>query len=90
MIRASYRNGVLQPLDPVPTEWSDGRELNVEPAERAQLPDAAELERINEWYRELQALGAARYEPGEYEELQRFLAEADELAKEHVRREMGL
>lgn len=90
MIRAIYRDGVLQPLDPVPAEWTDGRELNVEPAERGEVPDAAELERIDEWYRELQALGAARYEPGEYEDLQRFLAEADELAKEHVRREMGL
>jgi hypothetical protein len=45
---------------------------------------------LNEWYRELQELGPAQYEPGEWERVQTTLAEADALAKAEVRRQMGL
>jgi plasmid stability protein len=42
---------------------------------------------LKEWYRELQELGPAQYEPGESEDVQAILAEADELAKAMVRRQ---
>jgi hypothetical protein len=42
------------------------------------------------WYRELETLGPAQYEPGEWEQVQLLLNEADEQAKALVRREMGL
>jgi hypothetical protein len=51
--------------------------------------DAAPVEDLDEWYRELQALGPADYEPGEWERVQAILIEADEQAKALVRREMG-
>ena len=89
MIRAIYKDGVLRPLDPIPQEWSDGRELNIEPAEPPWAPDAAELERIDEWYRELEAL-SADVDPEDMKILRAALDEADEQAKSWVRREMGL
>jgi prevent-host-death family protein len=45
---------------------------------------------LEEWYRELQFLGSAQYEPGEWEHVQLLLHEADEQAKSVVRGEMGL
>ena len=33
MIPAVFKAGAIQPLDPVPPEWSDGLELRVEPTE---------------------------------------------------------
>jgi hypothetical protein len=45
---------------------------------------------LDEWYRELQALGAAVYEPGEREHVRQILREADDQAKALVRRGMGL
>jgi hypothetical protein len=84
MIRAVIQDGQIRPLDPLPAEWLEGRRVIVEDAEPAP-PD--ELE---EWYRELEDLGPARYEPGEWERVQATLAEADERAKAEVRRQMGL
>lgn len=34
MIRAVFRDGVIQPVDAVPTDWHDGEELCVLPARR--------------------------------------------------------
>lgn len=30
MLRAIVRNGLLQPLDPLPKEWVEGREIEIE------------------------------------------------------------
>lgn len=84
MIRAIIEDGQIRPLDPLPTEWIEGRRVIVEDAESTPSDD------LEEWYRELQELGPARYEPGEWERVQATLAEADELAKAAVRRQMGL
>jgi len=51
MIRAIVENGAIKALDPLPAEWADGREVVVEEADRASVDD------IDEWYRELAALG---------------------------------
>jgi hypothetical protein len=61
MIRAIIENGEVRLLDPLPADWCDGRELIVEEAEQASAGD------LEEWYRELQLLGHAQYEPGEWE-----------------------
>jgi hypothetical protein len=84
MIRAIIQNGQIHPLDPLPVEWTEGRQVIIEDAE---TPSPDDLEG---WYRELQELGPAQYEPGEWERVQATLAEADELAKALVRRQMGL
>ncbi len=33
MIKAVYRDGVIQPVDPVPQDWTDGLELQIEQVE---------------------------------------------------------
>jgi hypothetical protein len=82
MIRAVLKNGILQPLDPPPAAWSDGRELRVEEAE----PSADDLD---QWYRDLDAL-VGRLDPGDHPRLEAALRNADEQAKALVRRQMGL
>jgi hypothetical protein len=52
--------------------------------------DSGPEQDLDGWYRELQALGSAVYEPGERERVQELLEEADIQAKGMVRREMGL
>jgi hypothetical protein len=84
MIRAIIENGQIRPLDPLPLEWTEGQRVIVEDAESTSSGD------LEEWYRELQELGPAQYEPGEWERVQATLAEADELAKAAVRHQMGL
>ena len=64
MIRAIIKNGAIQPLDPLPADWRDGREVIVEEAEPVSTDD------LEEWYRELQLFGPAQYEPGEREQVQ--------------------
>jgi hypothetical protein len=84
MIRAIIQNGEIRPIEPLPADWRDGREVIVEEAERASTGD------LDEWYRELQLLGPAQYEPGEREQVQMLLNEGDVQAKARVRLEMGL
>ena len=83
-IRAIIENGQIHPLDPLPAEWGEGRQVIVADAGAASSDD------LDEWYRGLQGLGPARYEPGEWERVQATLAQADELARAEVRRQMGL
>jgi hypothetical protein len=84
MIRAIVQNGQIHPLDPLPADWTEGRQVIIEDADSTPTDD------LEAWYRELQELGPAQYEPGEWEQVQATLAEADELAKAVVRRQMGL
>jgi len=87
MIRAIVDRGRILPLDPLPADWSEGRELVVSEAGPEPPDDPEEIDRQ---FEELRALGAARYEPGEYEAVEALMAEADAQAKAYVRREMGL
>ncbi len=84
MIRAVVEKGLIRPLEPLPAEWNEGREVIVPDADSSPLDD------LDQWYRELQGLGPAEYDLGEHERLQAILQEADEQAKAMVRREMGL
>jgi hypothetical protein len=85
MVRAVLKNGVIQPVEPLPLEWADGQELRVESMQEApQVP-----EDLDQWYQELEAM-VAQNDPTDIAKLEAALAEADKLAKEMVRREMGL
>jgi hypothetical protein len=84
MIRAIVQNGQVRPLEPLPAEWNEGRHVIVEDA------DLTSVEELEDWYRELQRMGPAEYEPGEWQHVQEVLNEADQQAKALVRREMGL
>ncbi len=83
MIRAIVQNRQIRPLEPLPAEWSESRHVIVEDA------DVASSEELEAWYRELQSLGPAEYEPGEWQHVQDVFNEANEQAKVLVRREMG-
>ena len=87
MILAVIEGGVIKPIEPLPDEWADGRIVGIDliPGEDVQTGDALE-----KWIRRLDEMGPALYEPGEADELQRYLDEADIEAKAYVRREMGL
>jgi predicted DNA-binding antitoxin AbrB/MazE fold protein len=78
MIRAVFRDGVIQPLDPVPTDWRNGQELQVRELESGPVESAEELDA---WYRELEALAAELNDPEEWERLEARLSEADQQAK---------
>jgi hypothetical protein len=84
MIRAVVKNGSIFPIDPIPPDWVEGFQVIVEDANPPPVED------LDEWFRELQDLGPALYEPGEREMVQAILNEADKQAKDIVRQQMGL
>ena len=85
MIRAIYRDGQIQPLDPLPTAWGEGKELQIIEGEPIDDPEA-----IERWCRELDSIANRPIDPGEWQKFDSALAEADRLAKDQVRKEMGL
>ena len=87
MIRAVVQNGVIQPLEPLPPAWLDGREVVVEEA-GAQM-DVKSPENDN-WYQDMAELTAELNDSREWDQIEATLAEADRQAKESVRREMGI
>jgi hypothetical protein len=82
-IKAILRHGVIQPIDPLPSDWAEGQELLVEgPSGRHAEAD------LNQWRHELDAATAAI--PAE--EHERFLQAIDEIeheSKESVRKQWG-
>lgn len=86
MLRAVLKNGLIHPLDPLPPEWTDGRELQVNDAqEQNESPEA-----IDRWFRRLQALEPPLDDPKEIEKMQVFLAEIRRQDREIGRRKAGL
>ena len=83
MPRAILRQGVFYPIDPLPPDWTEGSEVWVEEA-RPKSP-----EELDKWATELEAL-VAEIDPEDAQRIEAALAEADRLAKDVVRREMGL
>lgn len=86
MIRAVMRNGSIEPVDPLPLQWVDGKMLNVTEANQVETDTAS----FDVWWTEWERLGSARYEQGEREAIQRMMDEADRQAKDMVARQMGL
>jgi hypothetical protein len=86
MIRTVIRNGMVQPLEPLPADWNDGRQVVVEEME----PCALEAGEVDRWSREMSELTAELNDAEEWQEIEAALAEADREAKAIVRREMGL
>ena len=84
MISGEYRDGVIHPIGPVPPDWVEGQRVSIEPEPS---DDPKDIER---WAEEMRKTRSSLDEPGEWEKLQTALDEADALAKEHVRRQMGL
>jgi hypothetical protein len=87
MIRAVVNNGIIQPLEPLPTSWTNGRELIVDAPEEASVCGSDDMDK---WAIEMNALTANLNDPSEWQTIEAILAQADEAAKAQVRREMGL
>jgi hypothetical protein len=83
MIRAVLKNGKIRPLQKLPRNWRDGQELTVESNEPSDDP-----EDIERWYAERQK--SRGIPAADHRRLQKALAEQDRIAKEQMRREMGL
>jgi hypothetical protein len=77
------RNGVICPVEPLPTEWPDGQELVVEAA------PAESAETIDRWYRELEE-AVAEIDPEDERRRDEAIQALRQEAKEQARREMGL
>jgi hypothetical protein len=85
MPRAVLKNGVIYPVDPLPPEWADGKELWVEEPHEP----GDNLHGEDHWLDELDAM-VAENDAEDFKKLEDALREADQQAKEWVRREMGL
>jgi len=84
MPRGVLKNGLIYPLEPLPVGWMEGEEVCVEKIE----PEPSEME-IDRDFAELAAL-CANGDSVEDERMDQAIEEAKRLAKEQVRREMGL
>jgi len=81
-IKAVLRHGVIQPIDPLPSDWADGQELLVEEPQPSGAADIAK------WSAELDA--ATTQIPAE--EHVRFLQALDQIERESkaaVRKQWG-
>jgi uncharacterized membrane protein len=83
-IKAILRDGHIQPLEPLPTDWLDGQELVVEEPE-----DSGVDARIAEWERDL-AAATAQLPAEEHDRFRQALSDVERDSKESVRREWGL
>ena len=85
MPRAVLKNGVIYPVDPLPPEWADGKELVVQPLEEV-VDDPEALDR---WLEEMNAL-CADIRPEDIARLEASIEEQKRESKAYMRREMGL
>jgi len=75
MLKAVLRNGVIQPLEPLPSDWNEGQELQVE---SSSIPVKHSPEFIREWAAEMQRLCADSTDEDE----QRLTTALDEFRRE--------
>jgi hypothetical protein len=87
MIRGVVKNGVIHPLEPLPADWEDGREVLVDDVVEESSNGSAD---VDHWTEEMNALTAELNVPEEWHAIEEVLAEADRQNKALVRREMGL
>jgi len=84
MVKAILEHGAIQPLSPLPGNWSDGQELVI-----TEAPPSDESQDLEKWSREIDEMAAA-FPPEDFDLVDAALAEADDDAKEIVRRQLGL
>lgn len=83
-IKAVLRHGVIQPVDPLPPDWTEGQELIVEEPG----PDVAGVE-IGQWVQEMDA-ATAQLPPEEHDRFRQALDQIEHESKDAVRRQWGL
>lgn len=83
-IKAILRDGLIQPLEPLPPDWSEGQALVVEEPTEAERPAP-----IDEWARDLEA-AAVQLPAAEHDRFRQALGDVERDSKELIRREWGL
>jgi hypothetical protein len=83
MIRGIIRGKTIEPLDPLPDDWTEGREVSVEALEPSNDPDPT-------WLADMDRLSLKLGTPEDWDRMDDELAKAKAEAKEMVRRQMGL
>jgi hypothetical protein len=81
------KNGVIQPLEPLPPDWQEGREVIVDDREPQPVNGRDDFDT---WTEDMKTLTAELNDPQEWHEIEAALAEADRQSKALVRREIGL
>lgn len=81
-IKAVLRNGHIEPLEPLPSEWIEGQELLVE------QPASESQDQVEQWAKELES-AAQRVPVEEHDRFQKALEEIRREGKEAMRREWG-
>jgi hypothetical protein len=90
MPRAVVKDGLIYPLDPLPPDWTNGKEVWVDAIYQENGKNGEESpEAIDKWYEELEAMVALN-DPADNQRLEDALKEADQIEKERMRKEMGL
>jgi len=85
MVNAVVTGGTIQPLEPLPIDWREGQSVRIEKADDPEMS----LEVIERDFAELERLCATSDAANE-ELMERAIHDAHRLAKEQVRRQMGL
>jgi hypothetical protein len=86
-MKAVLKNGVILPKEPLPTDWSEGTELEVEKASSKNgIVAGDELDR---WYAELES-ACAQMDPEDDRILKNAVLEVRRQEKERARKEAGL
>jgi truncated hemoglobin YjbI len=85
VLRAVLKDGKIQPLDPLPPDWSEGEELVVERLTDRELTP----EEVDEWARKMDEI-CADIAPEVEAQLQSAIDEHRQEAKAWMRRRMGL
>ncbi len=85
MVNAVVTGGEIRPLEPLPADWRDGQRVRIERADEAE-PTVEEIDRD---FAVLAAMCESS-DPADEEKMRQAIREAKELAKEQVRRDMGL
>jgi len=83
-IKAVLRHGIIQPVEPLPSDWTDGQELVVEEP-KAEASEA----QIAQWAQELEA-ATAQIPAEEHDRFLKALDEIERESKESVRKQWGL
>jgi hypothetical protein len=85
MVRAVVQNGVIVPHDPLPRDWQEGTEVEVEKSAK-NLPASNGVHPADVWMDEVERC-ATQQNPDDDLRLQRAIDEERRLAKELARRE---
>lgn len=90
MPRAVLRNGVIYPIEPLPPDWANGKELKVEDSDLENENSAIDQSKdLDEWAQRLEAL-CAESDPQDEAIVRAAIAKQRLEGKARMRLEMGL